>query len=80
MKAIICAEMDDFVSARDEWAHLVQASPGYAPARVNLAILTDSRMPKPPSTSKVSDLRGRALKFHLVNVSLTSGDYVSIQA
>jgi Flp pilus assembly protein TadD len=55
MKAIICAEMGDFLSTRDEWTHLVQASPGYIPARVNLAILTDSRMPKPPSTSKVSD-------------------------
>ena len=41
-KAIICAEQGDLVCARDEWTHLVQASPDFAPARVNLGILDSS--------------------------------------
>jgi tetratricopeptide (TPR) repeat protein len=50
-KGIICAELGNLVCARDEWAHLVQAAPNYAPARVNLAILTGSHMPLAASTS-----------------------------
>ena len=38
-KGIICAELSNLVCARDEWEHLVQVAPDYAPARVNLAIL-----------------------------------------
>jgi Flp pilus assembly protein TadD len=41
-KGIICAELEKLVCARDEWEHLVQVVPGYAPARVNLAILNGS--------------------------------------
>lgn len=41
-KAIICAEQGDLACARDEWTHLVQASPDYAPARINLGILESS--------------------------------------
>jgi Flp pilus assembly protein TadD len=44
-KGIICAEMGNLVCARDEWAHMVQVAPNYAPARVNLAILSGSHMP-----------------------------------
>jgi Flp pilus assembly protein TadD len=43
-KGIICAELGNLVCARDEWEHLVQVVPGYAPARVNLAILNGSHM------------------------------------
>jgi len=39
-RAIICAEAGDLVCARDEWSYLVHADPEYAPARVNLAILS----------------------------------------
>jgi tetratricopeptide (TPR) repeat protein len=52
-KAIICAELGNLVCARDEWAHLAQAAPNYAPARVNLAILSGSHMPLAASTSSV---------------------------
>jgi Flp pilus assembly protein TadD len=38
-KAIICSELGDFISARDEWGHLVQVAPKFMPAQVNLAIL-----------------------------------------
>ncbi len=41
-KAIICAESGDLACARDEWMLLLQIAPGYAPARLNLAILTGS--------------------------------------
>jgi tetratricopeptide (TPR) repeat protein len=41
-KAIICAELGDFVCARDEWTHLVQSRPDYMPAAINLAVLTAS--------------------------------------
>jgi Flp pilus assembly protein TadD len=44
-KGVICAELGDLVCARDEWTHLVQVAPNYAPARVNLAILSGSHMP-----------------------------------
>ena len=50
-KAIICAELGDLLCAHDEWAHLVQVAPNYAPARVNLAILSGSHMPLAVSTS-----------------------------
>jgi tetratricopeptide (TPR) repeat protein len=50
-KGIICAELGNLVCARDEWAHLVQVAPHYAPARVNLAILSGSHMPLAASTS-----------------------------
>jgi Flp pilus assembly protein TadD len=50
-KGIICAELRNLVCARDEWAHLVQVAPNYAPARVNLAILSRSHMPLAASTS-----------------------------
>jgi Flp pilus assembly protein TadD len=43
-KAIIYAELGDLVGARDEWAHLVQVAPDYAPARVNLRILDNSHL------------------------------------
>jgi Flp pilus assembly protein TadD len=49
-KAIICAEADDLVCARDEWLYLVRVAPDYTPARVNLAILSSSRI---ASTSSV---------------------------
>jgi Flp pilus assembly protein TadD len=49
-KGIICAELGDLVCARDEWTHLVQFAPAYAPARVNLAILSSSHMPLTAST------------------------------
>jgi Flp pilus assembly protein TadD len=50
-KAIICAELADFVCARDEWAHLVQVAPDYTPARVNLGILDRSHLSLQASTS-----------------------------
>src|ERR1700738_5039006 len=34
-KGVICAELGNLVCVRDEWAHLVQVAPSYAPARVN---------------------------------------------
>lgn len=40
--AIICAEMGNVVCARDLWAALVQTVPEYAPARSNLAILSEA--------------------------------------
>jgi Flp pilus assembly protein TadD len=43
-KGVICAELGNLVCARDEWEHLVQAVPDYAPARANLAILNGSHM------------------------------------
>ena len=43
-KAIICAEAGDLVCARDEWLYLVRVAPDYTPARVNLAILSSSRI------------------------------------
>jgi Flp pilus assembly protein TadD len=49
-KAIICVELGDLVCARDEWAHLVQISPNYVPARTNLALLTSSHPLLPAST------------------------------
>ena len=42
-KGIICAEMGNLACARDEWANIVQVRPSYAPARVNLAILSESQ-------------------------------------
>jgi tetratricopeptide (TPR) repeat protein len=42
-KAIICAEMGNLACARDEWAHIVQVMPNYAPAGVNLALLNGSQ-------------------------------------
>jgi Flp pilus assembly protein TadD len=53
-KGTICAELGDLACARDEWEHLVQAVPGYAPARVNLAILNGSHM----SLASTSSARG----------------------
>jgi len=50
-KGIICAELGNLVCARDEWAHLVEVAPNYAPARANLAILNGSHMPPAASTS-----------------------------
>jgi Flp pilus assembly protein TadD len=50
-QGIICAELGNLVCARDEWAHVVQVTPNYAPARVNLAILGGSHMPLAASTS-----------------------------
>src|SRR5580700_3693379 len=46
-KGTICAELGNLACARDEWEHLVQAVPGYASARVNLAILNGSHMSLP---------------------------------
>jgi Flp pilus assembly protein TadD len=43
-KGIICAERGNLVCARDEWEHLVQVVPDYAPARVNLAILNGTHV------------------------------------
>ena len=59
-KAIICVELGDLVCARDEWTHLVQVAPNYAPARVNLAILSGSQMPLAASTSSALDDDGFA--------------------
>jgi Flp pilus assembly protein TadD len=50
-KAIICAEAGDLACARDEWTYLAQVAPDYAPARVNLAILSGSHIRLPASTS-----------------------------
>ena len=50
-KAIICAEAGDLACARGEWAHLVQVAPDYAPARINLGILSHSHAPLNASTS-----------------------------
>ena len=60
-KGIICAELKNLVCARDEWTHLVQVAPNYAPARVNLAILSGSHMPLTASTS--SALGGDGFAF-----------------
>jgi Flp pilus assembly protein TadD len=59
-KAIICAELGDLVCARDEWAHLVQVAPAYAPARVNLGILDNSHLSLAASsmTASTSNLLG----------------------
>jgi tetratricopeptide (TPR) repeat protein len=54
-KAIVCAELGDLACARDEWAHLVQVAPGYAPARANLAILNGSHTRPPAITSAAID-------------------------
>lgn len=43
-KGGICAELGNFECARNEWQHLVEVEPGYAPARANLAILKGSHM------------------------------------
>jgi Flp pilus assembly protein TadD len=65
--AIICAKMGNIVFARNIWTLLVQASPDYAPARTNLAILNRSRggacasyahSHSPKVASQVSDLKG----------------------
>jgi Flp pilus assembly protein TadD len=45
-KAIICAETGNLVCARDEWTYLVRVTPDYAPARVNLAILSGAYRPE----------------------------------
>src|SRR5216683_774898 len=50
-KGIICAEQGNLGCARDEWAHLVQVEPNYAPARVNLGILNGSHLSLAASTS-----------------------------
>jgi Flp pilus assembly protein TadD len=60
-KGIICAELGYLVCARDEWTHLVQVAPNYAPAQVNLAILSGSHMPLAASTS--SALGGDGFAF-----------------
>ena len=60
MKAIICAELGDLICARDEWAHLVQVAPAYAPARVNLGILNGSHTPLAVSTSDACNLNRAA--------------------
>ena len=60
-KGIICAELGNLVCARDEWAHVVQVAPNYAPARANLAILSGPRMPLVASTS--SALGGDGFAF-----------------
>jgi Flp pilus assembly protein TadD len=60
-KGIICAELRNLVCARDEWTHLTQVAPNYAPARVNLAILDGSHMPLVASTS--SALGGAGFAF-----------------
>jgi len=49
--AVICAEMGNVLCARDLWAALVQTVPEYAPARTNLAILTESWVENRPSNS-----------------------------
>jgi Flp pilus assembly protein TadD len=54
-KAIICAELGDFVCARAEWEYLAQAAPDYAPARANLTSLNGSAMRPPASTSIAPD-------------------------
>jgi Flp pilus assembly protein TadD len=59
-KGIICAELGNLVCARDEWEHLVQVVPDYAPARINLAILNGSHMSL-ASTSRA--LSGDGLLF-----------------
>jgi tetratricopeptide (TPR) repeat protein len=56
-KAIICAEQGDLVCARDEWTHLVQVSPEFAPARINLGILDSLH---PSSTAVRSPSLNRA--------------------
>jgi Flp pilus assembly protein TadD len=40
--AIICARMGDLASARRIWTQLVRVAPDYAPARTNLALLSQS--------------------------------------
>jgi len=47
--AMLCAEMGDFVCARDLWTHLVQTAPGYSPAQANLAILSRTTNTDAPS-------------------------------
>jgi Flp pilus assembly protein TadD len=59
-KGIICAELGNLVCARDEWVHLVQVAPNYAPARVNLAILSGSH---PLAASTSSALGGEGFAF-----------------
>jgi Flp pilus assembly protein TadD len=61
-KAIIFAEQGDLVHARCEWARLIQIAPGYAAARVNLAILNGSHMPE-ASTSASRDLDRNRFAF-----------------
>jgi Flp pilus assembly protein TadD len=61
-KAIIFAEQGDFVHARSEWARLIQVAPGYAAARVNLAILNGSHMPE-ANTSASRDLDRNSFAF-----------------
>jgi Flp pilus assembly protein TadD len=60
-KAIICAELGDLVCAREEWAHLVQVAPEYAPARVNLGILDRSHLSIAATNSP--GLNGEAFVF-----------------
>lgn len=54
--AIICAETGDMACARDIWTQLLQESPDYQVARVNLTLLNSSR-------EKVAGPQGRALKL-----------------
>jgi Flp pilus assembly protein TadD len=60
-KGIICAELGNLVCARDEWTHVVQVAPKYAPARTNLAILSGSHMRLAASTT--SALGGNGFAF-----------------
>ncbi len=65
-KGTICAELGNFECARDEWQHLVEVEPGYAPARANLAILKESHMSLASTSGAVSisgTLGGKRLAF-----------------
>jgi Flp pilus assembly protein TadD len=67
IKAVICAEAGDLVCARAELAYLVRVAPDYAPARINLAILSGSPLPSIPSTSAaLDDNRSKVLNTNRV--------------
>ena len=55
-KAIVCAELGDLRCAHDEWALLIDMAPNYAPARVNVAILTGSAQGALPSDSNMVEI------------------------
>jgi hypothetical protein len=48
MLGVIDAEQGDQVGASAEWRDLLQTSPGYLPARTNLALLNAANIAHPP--------------------------------
>lgn len=75
-KAIICSEMGDIACALNEWTHLVQVKPDYAPAQINLAILCGLPISMRGSTFSTlgcnPDNRGRHASFASAPAALSN--------